>query len=227
MKCRKILGMLLAVAVIGSAAALAACGGGGGNGGGGSQTYTFEAEYIDLDNVSGAGTSIDKSGVDMIYGDGTQAQKDLGWSNGYYVGYTYSVNQPLNFVFESDGAATATIILRLGSELGDLNLTPDIYSVKLNGKEIPYTSIYVQGTSGMGAMAEMKFSDKTVTNSATLKEGKNVISLTVLSNTLNPGSDGAGRTGGPVVDCIKVQTSANLTWSPKTDNIERRDNPIG
>lgn len=225
MKVKKVLGMLLAIAVIGSSAALAACGGGGG--GGSSQTYTFEAEYIDLDGVSGAGTSIDKSGIDMIYGDGTQAQKDLGWSNGYYVGFTYSVNQPLNFVFESDSAATATIILRLGSELGNLNLTPDIYSVKLNGEEIPYTSIYVQGTSGMSAMAEMKFYDKTVINSATLKEGKNVISLTVLNNTLNPGSDGAGRTGGPVVDCIKVQTSAKLTWSPKTDNIERRDNPIG
>lgn len=214
MKCRKILGMLLAVAVIGSAAALAACGGGGGNGGGGSQTYTFEAEYIDLDNVSGAGTSIDKSGVDMIYGDGTQAQKDLGWSSGYYVGYTYTTEFKLDFVFKADKATTATIIIRLGSELGDIMLTPDNFEVSLNGTPINYAAMTIQNSESMAAM---KFEDKTLTSNASLLQGENTISVRILDNDLR-----GSTTGGPTIDCVKIRTDAKLTYTEHTDNPANR-----
>lgn len=214
MKCRKILGMLFAVAVIGSAAALAACGGGGGNGGGGSQTYTFEAEYIDLDNVSGAGTSIDKSGVDMIYGDGTQAQKDLGWSSGYYVGYTYTTEFKLDFVFKADKATTATIIIRLGSELGDIMLTPDNFEVSLNGTPINYAAMTIQNSESMAAM---KFEDKTLTSNASLLQGENTISVRILDNDLR-----GSTTGGPTIDCVKIRTDAKLTYTEHTDNPANR-----
>lgn len=213
MKTKRIATVLLAgVLAVAAVAAFTACGDSTGTSG--SDTYVMEAEYIDLDGVSGAGISSDQSGVDMIYGDGTEAQKELGWSNGYFVGYTYSSNLKLNFVFSSDKDATATVILRLGSELGNINLDPTNFSVILNGKEITYSSMYVENSS----IDSMKFADKTVTSSASIKKGENTLTLKVLSNTLMNGT----KTGGPCVDCVKVQTSAKLTWTDKTDNPSRR-----
>ncbi|HIW03834.1 MAG TPA: hypothetical protein H9692_03835 [Firmicutes bacterium] len=213
MKTKRIATVLLAgVLAVAAVAAFTACGDSTGTSG--SDTYVMEAEYIDLDDVSGAGISSDQSGVDMIYGDGTEAQKELGWSNGYFVGYTYSSGLELNFVFDSDKDATATVILRLGSELGDINLDPTNFSVILNGTEITYSSMYVENSS----IDSMKFTDKTVTSSASVKKGENTLTLKVLSNTLMNGT----KTGGPCVDCVKLQTSAKLTWTDKTDNPDRR-----
>lgn len=224
---KKHFALLLAVAA-GSAMLLAGCAGAGSTPGGttpggdpssggqtpgGVQSYVMEAEYINLDGVQGAGISSDQGGVEMIYGDGTQAQKDLGWSNGYYVGYTYSTNLKLDFVFEADKDAVATIVLRLGSELGNITLDPDSFSVRLNGTEISYQSIYLENSS----METMKFFDKTVTAAAQLKAGANTLSLVVLANELKSGS-----TGGPTVDCVKIETGAKLTWTDKTENPANR-----
>lgn len=216
MKIKKIAGLVMATAMLSGVAALAACGDGTGDGGSGSgsKSYVIEAEYINLDGVSGAGVSSDQSGVEMIYGDGTQAQKDIGWSNGYFVGYTYASNLTLEFAFNVDKAATATIVLRLGSEIGDISLDPSIFSVKLNGTEITYSNMYIENSE----IGSMKFQDKTVTTAANLKEGENKLTLTVLTNTLINGT----KTGGPCVDCVKVQTSAKLTWTDKSDNPSRR-----
>lgn len=180
---------------------------------GGAKTYIMEAEYIDLDDVIGAGLSSEQSGCDMIYGTGTLEEKDKGWSNGYYVGYTYSADLTLNFVFTADVAKTATIILRLGSELGDITLSPSSLSVKLNGNSVNYSSMYVENST----MDTMKFYDKTLTTNASLKEGENTLSLTVLTNSLR-----SGQTGGPIIDCVKIQTSAVLTWTDKTANPSKR-----
>ena len=172
MKTKRIATVLLAgVLAVAAVAAFTACGDSTGTSG--SDTYVMEAEYIDLDDVSGAGISSDQSGVDMIYGDGTEAQKELGWSNGYFVGYTYSSNLELNFVFDSDKDATATVILRLGSELGDINLDPTNFSVILNGTEITYSSMYVENSR----IDSMKFTDKTVTSSANIKKDENTLTL--------------------------------------------------
>ncbi len=198
-----------------AAVSLAACGGGGNNaGGGGRDTYTMEAEYVDIADVKGSGLSSDQSGYNLIYGDGTQEQKDLGWSSGYYVGYTYTAEFRLDFVFTADKAASATIIMRLGSELGELLLTPDNFEVSLNGTPINYASMTVENSESMAAM---KFADKTLTNSASLVQGENTISIRILENDLRSGS-----TGGPTIDCIKIQTDAVLDYKENTDNPAQR-----
>lgn len=212
MKTKTVIGVILAAVILcGAVAVMTACGEGSD---GTEKSYVMEAEYINLDGVSGAGISSDQSGVDMICGDGTREQKDLGWSNGYFVGYTYATGLELDFVFKSDAETTATIILRLGSELGDLSLDPTTFSVIINGAEITYSNMYVEGSS----MESMKFSDKTVATNAKLKEGENTLTLKVLSNTFMNGT----KTGGPCVDCVKIETSAKLTWTDKTDNPGRR-----
>lgn len=181
--------------------------------GGGVKTYTIEAEYIDIDDVIGAGVSSEAGGVGMIFGDGTDEDKDKSWSNGYYVGFTYAANLTLDFVFNSDKAETATIIIRLGSEIGDITFDPLSLAVKLNGAAITYTNMFIPGSS----MDAMSFTDKAVATNLSLIEGENVISIVVLNNTLR-----SGQIGGPMIDCVKIKTSAELTWTDNIDNPDRR-----
>ncbi len=202
-----------AIMLTGTAFALSSCDETG-KAGNGANTYVMEAEYVDIENVSGAGISDAKSGYGMIFGNGTQAEKDKGWSSGYFVGYTYTTDFEMQFKFTADKAGTATIILRLGSELGDLSLSSDGFGVKLNGTEISYSNMFVQNST---SMLEMKFYDKTLTTTATLKQGENVITLNTKNNTYK-----AGLTGGPIIDCIKISTDAKLTYTEKTDNPSHR-----
>jgi hypothetical protein len=176
---------------------------------GGINSYTIEAEYIDLDGIQGAGVSSEASGVSMIIGEGTPEHEAKGWSNGYYVGFTHSAGLELSFKFNSDNAAVATIILRLGSEVGDITFSPESLAVKLNGTVISYSNIFVAGSD----MDSMTFSDKTITTSAALITGENIITLEVLNNTLRN-----GQVAGPMIDCIKIKTVASLTWTDKTEN---------
>lgn len=191
--------------------AFCACGGGEGTENKGKvATYVMEAEYTEMANVKGTGISSDQAGYEMIYGEGTEEQKSLGWSAGYFVGYTYTTDFSMDFKFTADKAEKATIVLRLGSELGNITLSPDSFAVTLNGgTPISYSSIYIEGSE----LSEMKFYDKTVATNVTLKEGENVINVKVLANNLRN-----GQTGGPVIDCLKIQTSAKLTYTENTEN---------
>ena len=184
--------------------------------GNGTSTYTLEAEYIDLNDIQGAGESSSQGGVQMIYGNG-DSDKSKGWSEGYYVGYTYVANLKLDFVFQSDADAKATIVLRLGSELGNLLLTPDLFEVQLNGETVPYSSLSLNGGT---SLEDMKFYDLVVNTHANVKAGENTLSLIVRDNKLVAGE----RVGAPCIDCVKITTSANITWNPKTDNPANRGN---
>ena len=150
----------------------------------------------------------------MIYGNGA-ADKSKGWSEGYFVGYTYVANLKLDFDFQSDSEATATIVLRLGSELGNLMLTPDLFEVQLDGATVPYSSLSLAGSTNL---ENIEFHDLVVNTNAQLKEGANTLSLIVRDNKLVAGE----RVGGPCVDCVKITTSASITWNPKTDNPANR-----
>lgn len=216
MKLKRILAVSVAAAALCTAMAAAGCDGGNTDGpdlSGG--VFVMEAEYVDLSSVHGAGISSDQEGVQMIYGKGTDEDKAKGWSNGYYVGYTYSASVKLNFVFESDRDATGTLILRLGSELGgSISLDPTAFGVQLNGEDITYNAMYIESSE----MNVMKFYDKTVTTSAAIKKGTNTLTLSVLPNDFK-----FGKTGGPCVDCVKIDSEATLSWTAKTGNITERD----
>lgn len=179
----------------------------------GSKELIMEAEYVDLDGVKGAGLSSDQQGVNMIYGEGTDEQKKL-WSNGYYVYCTYTPDLSLEFKFNAENEASASISMYLGSECGDIKFDPTILKVELNGTEIAYTgkTIKVNQTN------EMTFTEVKIATSASLKEGENIIKLTVLENTLRAG----GNTAGPCIDYVKVKSTTSLSWNPKTDNPSRK-----
>lgn len=183
---------------------------------GGIKTYTIEAEYIDIENVIGSGLSSDQSGYQMIYGDGTEAQKKLGWSGGYYVGYTYSPECVMEFVFNSDKETTGTIVIRLGSEIGDsMFLTPDKLDLSLNGTSINYGSFSL---TSVNDLSKMTFKDCTVINNAKILKGENKFVFSVKQNDIR-----GTQTGGPTVDCVKITTDAVITYDAKTDNPTHRD----
>jgi hypothetical protein len=219
MRSNKLISILLIAVLVASVFAFSSCDllpFGKDTAGSGAGTYTFEAEYIDLNDVQGAGESSSQGGVQMIYGNG-ESDKSKGWSEGYYVAYTYVANLKLDFNFESDADAQATVVLRLGSELGNLLLTPDLFEVQLNGETVPYSSLSLNGGT---SLEDMKFYDLVVNTNANVKAGANTLSLIVRDNKLVAGE----RVGAPCVDCVKITTSAKLTWSPKTDNPANRGN---
>ena len=112
----------------------------------------------------------------------------------------------------------ATIVLRLGSEMGDLTFEPENFEIKLNGEKLDYHPIYLTNSS---TLENMRFADKTVANDAKIKAGENVLTLRVLANTL-----AGGTTAGPIVDCVKIMANAKFSWNPLLDNPDKREEGI-
>lgn len=190
----------------------------GGGSSAGKNSLTMEAEYIEIDDVAGAGISNNNSGLSMIYGDGTDAQKDM-WSNGYYVGYTHNDQTELTFKFNASQASTANIVIMLGSELIDITLDSESFAVIVNGEEQLVPNWYIECSE----MDTATFTTCRLSAPVELVEGENTIVLKVLSNDLG----GSGVTRGPLVDCVIVTaTDAELDWDAKEDNPYRRDNEV-
>lgn len=229
MNFKKIIGFTLALVVL--ATSLTSCDvlsqfmggndtGDAGNGGAsaGKTSLTMEAEYTDLDNVAGAGISNNNSGLSMIYGDGTDEQKEM-WSGGYYVGYTHNDQTEITFTFNASKASTANVVLMLGSELIDITLDSESFAVIVNGEEQLVPNWFIECSE----MDVATFTTCRLSAPVQLVEGENTIVLKVLSNDLG----GENVTRGPLIDCITVTaTDADLTWTPKEDNPFRRDNEV-
>ena len=169
----------------------------------GVKEFVFEAEYVDLDGKASITASGSIQDVMLVFGDGTQADKNRGWSNGYYIHSTSANNFRLDFVITSDAAAEATIILRLGSLFGTVAFNASNYSVRFNETAVNFGTISLAGSTEEA----MQFTDYRIPVTVQLLEGENTISLITLNNTFQ-----AVNVGGPSVDCIKVRTTAALTW---------------
>jgi len=177
----------------------------------GKNALLMEAEYTYMDEVAGAGLSDGTSGLSMIYGKGTDAQKEM-WSNGYYVGYMYNTNCVLTFEFNSSAATTATITFRLACEQKDLVLqSGENLDILVNGE-----AQYFNWSISCSEMDTAKFYNYTLSN-VQLAEGANKIEIKVLSAI------------GSLVDYVKVvasEATVELSWTPLTDNPDRRDNEV-
>ncbi|MBP5242983.1 MAG: InlB B-repeat-containing protein, partial [Clostridia bacterium] len=64
------------------------------------------------------------------------------------------------------------------------------------------------------------FTDYLMTTTFTLREGVNVIRLTVTNS--NPPYDGTMEASAPMIDRLSIFTDATLTWNPLTENIADR-----
>ena len=224
MNIKRIIALALAACTLASVLSFTGCdmikgllGGEGEGDPAGSSSLTMEAEYINIDDVKGAGISNNNSGLSMIYGNGTDAEKEM-WSGGYYVGFTHNSQCVLEFVFNASKATTANIVIYIGFELVDTTMDPESIAIAVNDVDQFYSPIFVeQSPMDEATFVPLRF------NAVSLKEGENKIAIKVLANDLG----GKDVTRGPLVDYVKVtSTDAKLTWTPKTDNPERRDNEV-
>lgn len=182
--------------------------------------YVFEAEYVylsDIENGSGfSGSGV--HGTNLIVKDTTGSGKA---SNGFFVSYLYNEGIALEFEINSDrDVKGAKLILRLSCEVQDIVINGNTYKVEVNG--IPYTYSDIQLKDPPkdifnGGVKE--FADFEITPFLSLKEGKNVIKL--ITANRNP-MQGTMYATAPMVDCIKIETEANLTWEPVTSNIANK-----
>lgn len=187
-------------------------------------TYIFEAEYTDLTGLEGKGYSNDAGGLDMIVHDGSGAIGEPGpalASNGFFISYFYKNGLTLTFNIHSDRAVdNARLSMRLSGELVEtISLTCDEFEVRVNGSKMKFDDVVITDiNTDMSVKEKREFQDFLVSASARLKEGDNEITLTVNNKKKMVGAIGCTA---PLIDCIKVQTDARLTWNPLLDNLDR------
>ncbi len=169
-------------------------------------TKTFEAEYIYVDNLVGAGYSGSNSGRNMI-------QAFANASNGYVIGYLNAA-VTLTFHINASEATTSSLSMRLGTENGTMTLSQTTFKVNVNGTNIDYGSITVQED---GSNQETKFKDYSVSSSINLQQGDNTILFSVLKVADGEGTSSAR---GPLFDRIDLNpTSGKTSWRPKLANL--------
>lgn len=227
MKKFKIIGATALAVVLGvGTLAFAGCDGGSSESdkdSAGVKTYTFEAEGVDFTGLSSFGFSINISETDMIMGKNTPGLSSSvvnSLSNGYFAGYFNTKKEEgltLKFPIKADKASeNNTIILRLGTEYGTLNITPNEMDVIVNGTALQYDAITVVGKN-LTSVTQFEgytvpFADYTLSSKFALKEGDNLIELKIKVNNLGFADEPMLSSVGPGVDCIKVKSESALSW---------------
>src|SRR5690606_28957956 len=134
----------------------------------------------------------------------------------FFLSYLYSYGLFIDFVITSDRATQATLILRFSAEQRDpFVITDDEYLITLNGTKINYGSITMNGAFAALQQQKLPFED-VMSISVDLVQGTNTIRL-LTNNQVSMG--GTMDATAPLIDCIKLDTTAYLTWNPVLENL--------
>ena len=211
--------------------------------------WVIEAEAMNLYDFHGVGMSGggNQDGAIQGAGDAGLSQAALAslnktdsdgesYNDGYFVGFFNGDGTRFTFTFESTEAVSdATLILRLGSEHGDMMFDPDILTIKVNGVELDYEPFTVTGNAEdagkYGAFADYEISVKVdlLANTATgnnsdIKDSdgniviarpervQNTVELILHAN--NYWAENNNPTGGPGIDCIKIDAEGTTIMYP-------------
>ena len=90
-------------------------------------------------------------------------------------------------------------------------LTPENYQIKVNGTALDFNDITFNNIQKTN-----RFMDYTIATGVSLKQGENTIEL-VCNNDQSMGGTTLGTA--PIVDCIKITTTASLTWEPNESQL--------
>lgn len=180
-----------------------------------SKTFVFEAEDLDFTGFEGPGYSGAAYGTDAISSDTSTA------SNDHFVTYLYANGIALTFTIESDRAVNDVILtVRLSAEVMDFyiaptSITPEtpVYTVSVNGTPIMYDPIYFDDVPSVGQY--LPFEDYRLSIHVSLVEGTNTIILLTDNEIAMAGTMTATA---PMVDALKIETYADLTWEPVDGN---------
>jgi uncharacterized repeat protein (TIGR02543 family) len=195
--------------------------------------YTFEAEAVDLTDKTGQGTSTNSFEEQLLMDSTFVSGGDV--SNGYFIRELYYYGAFINFVIEAEADETdAVLYIRASSESyeffgakpkeagGEIyNYISDTdFKIIVNGNwdgEVPltwldYGGIYLPmaNIEEREDLAQNKtpFENIFIISGLTLHQGRNVITLFV-SNNNNHG--GTFHAEAPIIDCIYLYSSCNLT----------------
>ena len=168
--------------------------------------YTFEAEYCDVDDVSGSGLSVEVSGREIIDKDIYNA----GASNGYYVSYLYKNGCELEFNINAESEVeNAWIVLRITAEVQDMVIKSDEYAVIVNGEKLTYPDLSITEVPEFNSGKKRPFENFVIAKNVHLNQGANVISLLTDNSKAVQGTMYATA---PMVDCIYLYSNVTLDW---------------
>ncbi len=172
--------------------------------------YTLEAEAtqltgLDLNrddantdgNKIGYGRSGEAPGTDMI-----ADRKDA--SGGKYVRGLYYYGANLEFIVDSSAAVDdAVLVARLSGEFKDYALTQNDLAFEVNGQKVAYSTTINLTEDG-------PFTDFTISTAVSLQAGQNIIRL-VVENDEKQFPDGTVNAAAPIVDCLYIYSTSELT----------------
>jgi len=188
----------------------------------------FEAEHTSFVGKVGVGISGTIEGTGMILNYAIPQGEGKDPSNKAATGWLFGSEIYFDFYIISDkDVDDAKLVIRLGNELNEtiagfdgkafqLRVGVPTGEVGPGGHKIQYEDQTVIAWKGgpytvpaQGLYVE--FYDYYITDSLSLKKGVNVLSFEIIYNKLVE-VDGTFECFGPVVDCFKITTSANLSW---------------
>ncbi len=203
-------------------------------------TYIFEAEYVSLTDENGlplvgAGVSGNPSGTGMIIK--TPADNKVGASGKGWVSYLYRPGLSISFVINSDSDVDdVKFVLRASCESKAYAIDPEKnegatpsgtlyskYTISLNGTPVNYKTVEFTAAQlrELESGERMPFSDFILIEGISLKKGMNTFTF-ITANEHGMGGTQPGTA--PVIDCIKLTTSAELDWEPLLENLGGKEN---
>ena len=202
----------------------------------------FDAEFTVIDSSesypgysgSTAGTGIithDSAGTFDTHSEDYPGCKEMDAHHGHHVIGLYREGAELTFVIHSDKAVSGVKFyakLAIEAATGGVVFTPEGdygFKITVNGENHNYGSIDLRKPSingaGMYQSAFFEFNLGTIS----LKEGENVIKLITNNSTAEDPQtgDAMGTMAAiaPMVDYIRFETDATLSWYPEYDNLYR------
>ncbi len=169
------------------------------------ETNRFEGEYVNLTGKKGAGYSSAPGGTDLI-------QKTAAASGGFFLGYLNCAID-FEFVVTAEQATSATLVLNLGSEVGNFTYDSQMFSITVNGEELDYTPFDVKQ---IGADTSDFGFTRIEVGTIDLRAGENVIEFAIHDSDKATGTFNAV---GCLFDYMELADCTGLSWRPRVGNV--------
>ncbi len=179
--------------------------------------YVFEAEYCPcIEDMDGATYSGGTSSYGLI---GKDRDHDMNASNGWYVHFMYVEGSVLEFNIVSDrDVSDVKFVARFSAEYKDITFDDVMFPIKVNGSDLEYGTISINNVPDQGG-GNKEFADFLIGENLSFHKGNNLIELVVDNNELMYGT---ALSTAPMTDCIKLTTTATLTWPEESpENIDQ------
>lgn len=175
--------------------------------------YVFEAEDTNLTGKTGPALSGDAMETGMIV-----QINDRNASGDRCVSYLYQYGVSLEFDFASDtDVSDATVWLSLSAEYRDFVYNPGNFGVFINGVPFNYSDISFTNVPAPddNKVDCLDFEFYLMGENVPIKSGENRVQVVVLNSEPMQGT--TIKAAAPMVDALKISTSAVLTWDASKD----------